>query len=247
MHPNFEHVTECMKCNREPTFSTPLIQQPWLFSWFWKRKQKISSPHLTSLSTTEKFLQVNTILYSVQLSLLLLLATNQEQEFSGGARALATIQKSFVALRRARVLMMMINHTILFFMVDVVPKRGMTTITQNQGNFTHYYKFINIYSEYEFAIGSPKSCSVWIASKWMNTTALPDQWEFKALNSLCRAMVSSSAQDHEALLFTFFRVAIYLSIHVVCYLSPCPTTQITHPDTINQLAHRAAPFTLWIV
>lgn len=54
----------------------------------------------------------------------------------------------------------MINHTILFFMVDVVPKRGMTTITQNQGNFTHYYKFINIYSEYEFAIGSPKSCSV---------------------------------------------------------------------------------------
>lgn len=149
MHPNFEHVTECMKCNREPTFSTPLIQQPWLFSWFWKRKQKISSPHLTSLSTTEKFLQVNTILYSVQLSLLLLLAT--------------------------------------------------------------------------------------------------DQWEFKALNSLCRAMVSSSAQDHEALLFTFFCVAIYLSIHVVCYLSPCPTTQITHPDTINQLAHRAAPFTLWIV
>lgn len=135
MHPNFEHVTECMKCNREPTFSTPLIQQPRLFSWFWKRKQKISSPHLTSLSTTEKFLQVNTILYSVQLSLLLLLATNQEQEFSGGARALATIQKSFVALRRARVLMMMINHTILFFMVDVVPKRGMTTITQYQGKF----------------------------------------------------------------------------------------------------------------
>lgn len=59
----------------------------------------------------------------------------KNREFSGGARALATIQKSFVGLRRARVLMMMINHTILFFMVGVVPKRGMTTITQNQGKF----------------------------------------------------------------------------------------------------------------